>query len=620
MFRSAIILFLLLTLSYPSPAQQKVTHSPFRHVEPAFWWIGMKNPEVQIVFHNPAAHLSESQVSVHYKGVSLKKIDKTNNPHYLFVTLAIDASAQAGQVPLSFKLGKKFFTYSYELRNKVQSTNRIRGFNASDVLYLIMPDRFANGSVKNDSVPGMYEGVHRNQPFGRHGGDIQGISDHLDYLQELGVTTLWLNPVLENNQPRASYHGYAITNLYQVDRRFGTNAEYLDLIEKCHRRGMKVVQDMVMNHIGSEHWLMKDLPEKGWIHQFPEFTRSNYRAGVISDPYQSKYDARLMSDGWFDTSMPDIDQTNPLFATYLIQNSLWWIEYAGLDGIRMDTYPYTDKKFMARWSQVLRDEYPAFNMVGESWIESVPATAYWQKGTVNRDGYASQLPAVTDFPFCFSIPKALNEEGGWDKGLYHLYNTLSQDFVYPDANQNLTFLDNHDMTRFLTSVKGDVNKLKMAQAFLLTTRGIPQLYYGDEILMEGDAASHPDVRKDFPGGWPEDPKNAFTAAGKTQAQNEAFNYLKKLLNWRKSKPVIHLGKLTHYIPEENIYVYFRHNEKESVMVVMNGNNKASQLSTKRFAENLSGYTKARNVLTDEKISNLSNLNVPALTTLVLELE
>jgi len=613
-----LFIFFLLTFCHLVEAQKKA--AAFRHVEPAFWWVGMKNPEVQILFHNPVANLGDYQVSTVYGGVSVKKTERTENPHYLFVTLQIEAAAQAGKVPLTFKAGKNSFTYAYELRSKSTASNRIRGFDPSDVLYLIMPDRFANGNVKNDSVTGMFEGVHRNQPYGRHGGDIQGIRDHLDYLQEMGVTTLWLNPVLENNQPQASYHGYAITDLYQVDRRFGTNAEYVAFTEECHRRGMKVVQDMVMNHIGSEHWLMKDLPENSWIHQFPEFTRSNYRAGVISDPYQSKYDARLMSDGWFDKSMPDVDQTNPRFATYLIQNSLWWIEYAGLDGIRMDTYPYPDKAFMARWSKALRDEYPNFNIVGESWLEAVTATAYWQKGTPNRDGYASELPSVTDFPFCFAIPKALNEEGGWDKGLYHLYNTLSQDFVYPNANYNLTFLDNHDMTRFLTSVKGDVNKLKMGLAFLLTTRGIPQLYYGAEILMEGDAASHPDVRKDFPGGWAGDPKNAFTAAGRTEAQNDAFNYFKKLLNWRKNKPVIHQGKLTHYIPEENVYVYFRHNEKESVMVVMNGNSKASQLATKRFAENLSGYTQARNVLTDEKLSDLSTLTIPAMTTLVLELE
>jgi glycosidase len=617
--KPVLLIFLVLACCICANAQKKSDKSPFQHVEPAFWWVGMKNTDVQILFHSTSTNLTDYQVTTPYAGVTVTKTEKVENPHYLFVTLRLAPSVQAGKVPLTFTSGKKSWVYTYELKTKAAATNRIGGFSPADVLYLIMPDRFANGNPKNDTLPGMFEGVHRNQPYGRHGGDLKGIADHLSYFKELGVTTLWLNPVLENNQKTQSYHGYAITDLYQVDRRFGTNPEYVDFVNQCHQQGLKVVQDMVMNHIGNEHWLMHDLPAKDWVHQFPEFTRSNFRTPLISDPYQSKYDAEQMTNGWFDTHMPDVNQTNPQFATYLIQNTLWWIEYAGIDGIRMDTYPYPDKTFMATLAKAVLNEYPAFNLVGETWMESVASMAYWQKGMKNKDGYDSHLPSLTDFPLCFAISTALTEKAEWDKGMTRLYNTLSQDFMYPDANQNLTFVDNHDMTRFFTSVKKDVNKFKMGMAFLLTTRGIPQLYYGDEILMDGDGSVHPDVRKDFPGGWPGDKVNAFTVAGRTKEQNEVFTYMKTLLNWRKTKTVLHEGKLTHYIPQENIYVYFRHNASESVMVVMNGNDVAKSLDTKRFAENLKGFTKATNVTTGEALSVLENLSIPAQTALVLEL-
>jgi glycosidase len=530
----------------------------FDHVEPPFWWTGMENPSVQILFHDQGTNIGSYKVEIAYQGVTLKEVKKVENPHYLFLTLEISPSAKAGNVPFTFRDGKKSFVYQYALKTKSTDKDRIRGFNSSDVLYLIMPDRFANGDIKNDSLPGMFEGVHREKGMSRHGGDLKGISDHLDYIKDLGVTAVWLNPVLENNQQKSSYHGYAITDLYQADKRFGGNEAYLSFIDKSHQLGLKVIQDMVMNHIGNDHWLMHDLPEKDWIHQFPEFTRSNYQGNVISDPYQSKFDADKMSHGWFDTTMPDVAQENPLFATYLIQNTLWWIEYAGIDGIRMDTHPYPDKDFMSRWAGEVMRAYPSFNIVGEVWLQnSIPATAYWQKGMKNADGYDSNLPTVTDFPFCFTVAQALNEAGGWDSGMRRLYNLLSQDFIYPAAANNLTFLDNHDMTRFFLLVKRDLKKYKMGLTFLLTTRGIPEIYYGTELLMDGDGGHHPDIRKDFPGGWPGDKVNAFTKEGRTSAQNEAFDFLRTLLNWRKDQEVIHHGKLKHFIPENNIYVYFR---------------------------------------------------------------
>jgi glycosidase len=602
------------------PVLGQKSKSQFHRVEPPFWWIGMKDTSLELLFYNKDVDISGYITSINYPGVLLKETAKVSNPHYLFLTLQISPDAAAGMIPLTFTQGKKKFTFNYELKTKNTSANRIQGFSSSDVIYLIMPDRFANGDVRNDTLRSMLEGVHRDKPEGRHGGDIKGIGDHLDYIRDLGVTAMWLNPVLENNQPYSSYHGYAITDLYKVDSRFGTNEDYVAFIKKSHDMGLKVIQDMVMNHIGSYHWLVQDLPEKNWIHQFPEFTRSNYQSTVVSDPYQSDHDAKLISDGWFDTTMPDVNQTDTRFARYLIQNTLWWIEYAGIDGIRMDTYPYPDKNFMATWAKEVMNEYPRFNIVGEVWIDNIATTAYWQKGAKNKDGYESSLPSVTDFPLCFSIPKALNEAGGWDTGMRRLYNVLSQDFAYPDPNNNVIFLDNHDMTRIFLSLQRDVKKLKMALTFLFTIRGIPQLYYGTELLMDGDGGYHPNVRKDFPGGWSGDKLNAFTSEGRTEVQNEVYSYMKKLLEWRKSETLVHSGKLTHYIPQDNIYVYFRHNDDRSIMVVLNANGTEKSLRTDNFRSQLKTFRTARDVVTEKTIDSISTLKLQPWQAIILELQ
>ncbi|MCU0355703.1 MAG: glycoside hydrolase family 13 protein [Cytophagales bacterium] len=597
-------------------AAQKIS---LTHVEPAFWWTGMKNPNLQVLVHGPG--IGQAAVSMSQPGVTLAGVDKVENPNYLFLNLRVASNAQPGKFPIVFKIGRKSLTYTYELRAKSTAQNRIQGFGPGDAIYLIMPDRFANGNPKNDTVPGMFQGTHRDQPFGRHGGDLKGISDHLDYVKDLGMTAVWLNPVLENNQRNESYHGYAITDLYRVDRRFGSNEEYVSMIDKCHQMGMKVIQDMVANHIGIEHWLMRDLPEKDWIHdsQAKQPMLTNYRTGMPSDPYVAESDLKKMTDGWFVAWMPDVNQKNEKFATYLIQNSLWWIEYAGLDGIRMDTYPYPDKAFMARYANALLDEYPRFNLVGESWINSVPITAYWQKGFVGKDGYQTQLPSVTDFPFYFTVLQSLNEDGGWDTGLTRLYMTLGQDFVYPNANENLTFLDNHDLTRFYRSVGRDLRKFKLGMTLLLTSRGTPQVYYGTELLMDGDGAVHPDVRRDFPGGWPGDPVNAFMREGRTKDQNEAYDFMKKLLDWRRTKPFVYNGKLMHFLPEDNVYVYFRYDDAGTAMIVVNGKNEDKTLDTKRFAERMAGFTRAIDVLSGQTVADLNILKIPAKTALVLEL-
>ena len=593
----------------------------FTRVEPAFWWVGFNNSEVEVLFYHKELNLSSYQPKVQSESVILKRVTRTENPRYVFLTLAIAPAAKPGMVPILFTDGKKSISYSYELKPRSKDKNRIQGFNSSDVLYLIMPDRFANGDTKNDSLPGFFQGVHRDQPFGRHGGDIKGISDHLDFIKDLGVTAIWLNPILENNQKRESYHGYAITDLYKVDQRFGSNEEYLELINKGHSMGLKMIQDMVINHIGIEHWLMKDLPERDWIHQFPKFTRSNYRSEAVSDPYSAASDVKLMSDGWFDTTMPDVNQTNSLFAKYLIQNSIWWIEYAGIDGIRMDTYPYPDKMFMANWAQQIMNEYPAFNIVGEVLVNLKPMVGYWQQGAINKDGYQSNLPSVIDFPLTNAINAGLNENGSWDGGLSRLYTVLTQDFIYPNPNNNVTFVDNHDMSRSYYNVGRDLNKFKMGLVFLLTTRGIPQLYYGTELLMDGDYSIHPTVRRDVPGGWKEDKVNSFIPSGRTKDQNEAYDFMKKLLDWRKTKPVIHEGKLTHYIPMDNVYVYFRTNKQnETVMILLNGNNKSMNIDTARFNEMMKGKSKGKNALTGEVITNINSISIAPLGSLVLELD
>ena len=618
MKKSILILFFAVAL-FPVMGQKKTAPPPFEQVEPPFWWTGMKGKSLQILLHNSKVNVADYKVSLNYPGVTLTEVRKTENPHYLFLYLLMSQEAKPGMLPITFTSGKKQFSFEYLLKGK-PLTSPLPTASSSDVVYLIMPDRFANGDVKNDSVPGYFEGAHRNAPNGRHGGDLKGISDHLDYLQKLGVTALWLNPVLENNQPKWSYHGYAITDMYKVDARFGTNDLYRQLVDQCHDRGIRMIQDMVLNHIGSEHWLVKDLPEKDWVHHFPSFTRSNFRGSAMSDPYASKSDVAQMNGGWFDTHMPDFNQVNPILSTYLIQNSLWWAGYAGLDGIRMDTYPYPDKQFMAQWARTMVEEFPSFYIVGEVWINAVTTSAYWQKGMMNRDGYQSYLPSLTDFPMHGAIPSALNEKEGYDTGLARLYFLLSQDFIYPDANNLLTFLDNHDLTRFFNTVNKDPAKFKLGLAFLLTTRGIPQLYYSTELQMDGDAGAHSDIRRDFPGGWTGDKVNAFTGEGLSKDQSETLEFTKKLLNWRKNNPVFRGGKLVHYVPENNVYVYFRTKDNSSVMVVLNGSEKEIVLNTDRFKESIFPNTKGTDAISGKTINLGPTITLGPRSFLILDLQ
>lgn len=609
-----LVILLLSTLSTAAQKQQ----IDIQRVEPAFWWVEMQNPELQILIYGNG--ISKATATLNYPGVEITRIEKPENTNYQFLYLAINPSAKAGVVPITFTIGKKKRIVNYELKKREKDAADFKGFTSSDVIYLIMPDRFANGSEANDYVAGMLEKPNRAEPFGRHGGDLKGIEDHLDYLHALGVTALWLNPVLENNQSHSTYHGYAISDFYNVDARFGTNEDFRNLTKKMHSNGMKMIMDMVFNHAGSEAWFVKDPPQKDWVHQFPEYTTSNYRLSTTIDPYASTADVDKMQQGWFDKHMPDLNQHNKLLATYLVQNSIWWIEYAQLDGIRMDTHPYPYKDFMAIWCKTVMTEYPNFNIVGEVMEDRVLLTSYFQRHSTNADGYQGNLPSVTDFPLKSALNTAFNEKDGWEEGLTRIYYALIQDFAYTEANNNVTFLDNHDITRFATSVGGDINKQKMGFAALLTLRGIPQLFYGGEIGMLGDGGNHGKLRADMPGGWKGDTRSVFTEAGRTKDENELFNYAKTILNWRKSKTVIHTGKLMHFIPENGIYVYFRYNDSESVMVILNNNNEEKTLATQRFNERLQGFNSAENIVTKQSVSNLQTIVLPGKSATILELK
>lgn len=590
-----------------------------KRVEPPSWWVGMKSGELQLLVHGE--NISLTTPVVDFAGVSIRQFTVLDSPNYLFVDLHISSTVQAGSFDIDFVHDNKTVaSYNYRLEPRKPGSAQRAGFDQSDVMYLLFPDRFANGDPENDNHPEMLEKVDRNNRDGRHGGDIRGIINNLDYLVDLGITAIWINPLLENNQETFSYHGYAISDFYRIDPRFGTLDEYLELIEKMHERGLKVIKDKIFNHCGINHWWMDDLPSEDWVHQFDEFTRSNFRGGTVFDPYVSDYDLNLFLKGWFDTNMPDLNQRNEFMMNYLIQNSIWWIEYAGLDGIRMDTYPYPYKEPMARWAERLMLEYPNFSIVGEAWLSYPSQVAVWQQGDKLGTGYESALNYVFDFPMYDAFRFAFNEDAGWGTGLVRFYDLLSQDYLYYNPLNIVTFADNHDGDRIFSKLNEDLASLKMAMTFLLTTRGVPQIYYGTEILKTGwDSPSHGEIRTDFPGGWPGDERNAFTTEGRTADENEAFDHIRTLLQWRKNKDVIHFGNLKHFIPENNVYVYFRYNDEETVMVILNNNTEDQQLQNARFLEVTKGFSEGINILDGRKFS-LNQLIVPARTGLVLELK
>jgi len=615
MLKKTVLLFLtLVTLTVSAQIER---------VEPAFWWVGMKNPQLQLLVHG--TEICNRQVLIDYPGVTVLKANRACSPNYLFVTLELNAEkAKAGKFIIQLtQPGKPSIKVPYEFKNRRPESAGREGFTSADVMYLLMPDRFANGDPTNDSVDEQPEKADRTTDNGRHGGDIKGIEDHLNYIKELGATAIWCTPLLENNFERVTYHGYAISDYYKIDPRFGSNGQYVDFVEASHKKGLKVIMDMVSNHCGIWAWWMSDLPFEDWIHQWPVYTQTNFKFNTLKDIHAANVDKKLFIDGWFDKTMPDMNQLNPFFWTYFIQNSIWWIEYANLDGIRMDTYQYNDRDAMSSWAKAITDEYPRFNIVGETGLKSTQDIAFWQKDGVNLMKYNSQLPTVMDFILQTNLLLCFNEHGKpWeDVGLNRIYNTLADDYLFANTNNLLIFAENHDTQRFNYLSKGSIDKFKMVMSFLMTTRGIPQIYYGSEIGMTGSKdKGDGDIRRDFPGGWKGDSINAFSANGRTTVQNEYFNFLSKLLNWRKNKPVIHTGLLTHYAPENDVYVYFRHNEKENIMVILNNNETEHSIKTDRFTESLNDKLTGVDVITGKKYDLKSSILIPKESTLILEIQ
>ena len=563
-----------------------------KRMEPTYWWVGMQNPELQLMIYGE--NISGSEVSIDYPGIKLKEVVNVENPNFLFLYLNISKETAPGTLNIIFRKGKETQVKTFELKERNRKAGAA-GFSPADVMYLITPDRFANADPSNDNLDDVK--VDRSNPNARHGGDLRGIINKLDYIRDLGFTTIWLNPVLENKMPGGSYHGYAITDFYQVDPRFGSNEEYIELV---------------------------DLPCSDWLNNQSQFMQTTHYKWTLMDIHAPQSEKDRLVKGWFSRGMPDLNQQNRHLARYLIQNSIWWIEYARIDGIRQDTHPYADYDFMAEWCQEVEKEYPNFNIVGEAWYPKGSASAWWQQGSALNHA-DSHLKTVMDFDLTFTSQKAFNENcssnEGSESGLFKIYEVIAQDFLFPNPNNILIFLDNHDISRFMQKDENDLRRYKQAIAFLLTTRGIPQIYYGTEILMYGNKSEGDgNIRKDFPGGWAGDPVDAFTSSGRTDLQNQAWDYLKRLLNWRKQSEAVTTGQLIHYTPDESgCYVYARVKGNQTVLVVMNGTNEDRMLDMNRFHEVIQGKQVGKDVISGKTIDITNAMNIAARGVYILEL-
>ena len=613
-------------------------------IEPANWYVGMRDASLQLMVYGK--DIKTAEVSTDYAGVRIDSIVRLDSPNYLLVYMSL-AEAQPGTMTLNFQQGKQKKKVVYELKAREKRGEERMGFTNADVLYMLMPDRFASGRTDNDQIKGMRAYRNdRSQPSLRHGGDLEGIRQHLDYFKELGVTALWFTPVLENNSPdhgtQSTYHGYATTDYYRVDPRFGSNDEYRRLCDEAHAKGIKIVMDMIFNHSGFEHPWVKDMPTKDWFNTpewlLPEnqakavaletmdgaakvndkYLQTSYKLTPVVDPYASKVDMHETVDGWFVPTMPDLNQRNPHVIKYLIQNSIWWIETVGIDGIRMDTYPYADRKAMALWMRVLGEEYPNFNTVGETWVTEPAYTAAWQKDSKLSD-INSYLPTVMDFAFYDRINQAKHEEtDAWWNGFNRIYNSLVYDYLYDDPSHVMAFLDNHDTDRFLGNGK-DSTALRQALALLLTINRIPQIYYGTEILMNGTKqVTDGNVRKDFPGGFPGDTTNKFTAEGRTKAENAMFQWLSKLLHWRQGNDVITKGKQTQFIPYNGVYVIARQYNGKTVLTILNGKKAENKFAVARYAEVIGKKTTATDVITGKILNIAADVKLAPREVLIVE--
>ncbi len=587
---------------------------------PTNWWINMKNPELQIMMHGEKIGNAKS-ITTAYPGVTIKKINKVENKNYVFIDLIISKITKAGTLSFIANFGNTTKKINFDLKER-RTKNGIayaQGVTAKDFIYLILPDRFSNGDESNDKVAGMKDqSLNRDTVFIRHGGDLKGIQNHLDYLTDLGVTSIWLNPVWENDMPNRTEHGYAFTNQYKVDPRLGGNQAYHELVDAAHAKGLKIIQDAVYNHVGLYHFTVQDLPMKDWLHQWDNFTNTNYKDQTLFDPYVAPKDKKQMSDGWFVPQMPDLNQSNPYVAKFLIQNAIWTVEEFGIDGWRIDTYAYNDLDFMNRCNKAIMNEYSKMTLFGETWVHGVPNQSYFCENNYNIP-YKSNLQGVTDFQTLWAIMDAMNKDFGWDEGVNKLYTTLAQDFVYKDPTRNIIFLDNHDMARFYSVVGEDINKYKTALCWLLTSRGIPELYYTSEFATTGTTSpSDGYVRLDFPGGWREDKINKFSYNGRTEKDNQIFNVIKTLANFRKKSSALTTGKLMQYLPEDGVYTYFRYDNNQTVMVVMNTSKIEKNISFKNYAERTGNFSKYKNILTSE-MGSMTDFKLGSYQSIVLEL-
>ena len=578
-----------------------------KKVEPPYWWTDMTYNQLEILIYGD--NISQYKPSIQHENITLVGVKRTENENYLFLNVDV-SNAGSGTFKIGFsKKGKRNnFAIDYELKERSKDSKSRKGFDSSDVIYLITPDRFSNGDTSNDIVDGLRETkIDRSHHYARHGGDIKGITNHLDYIDEMGFTAIWSTPVLTNDMSESSYHGYAITDLYQPDPRFGTMDEYIELATKSKERGLKLVMDQVANHIGSEHWWMYDLPSKNWINYQEEFLKgnlvtTNHRRTTNQDSYASEVDSKLMSEGWFVEKMPDLNQNNEFVANYLIQNSIWWIETLDLGGIRQDTYPYPEKEFMSKWAGAIMAEYPNFSIVGEEWSLNPLLVGYWQTGAKNKDGYESNLSSSMDFPMQHAIVNGLNEDESWGTGFVKMYEGLSNDFYYAKPNDIMIFPDNHDMSRIYTQFGEDIVKTKMALGYMLALPRISQVYYGTEVLLNDTAnpGDHGLIRTDFPGGWKNDTVNAFNGEGLNTDQREMQSFLKTVLNYRKNSKAIHSGKTIHFAPKNGVYVLFRILNDEIVTVILNKNNNPLSLDLSRFIEIGLKGKKVKNIRTQEE--------------------
>lgn len=614
LFLPPLTLGILFFLFQPLSAQESALR-----IEPPNWWVGMANDTLQVMIYGKDVARESASIE-EYRGVTLLSIQTVKNPNYLFLNILVTDQARPGQIQflIGSPVGEKRVPYTLKAREDSSTKQPI---TPKDAIYLITPDRFSNGKSENDNLPEMKEGTDRQNINGRHGGDLEGIRKHIEYLKELGITALWINPALKNDMPNASYHGYAITDFYAIDPRFGSNQEYFNLCREANAAGIKIIADMVVNHCGSEHWWMKDPPDEGWINYSDKpYQQTNHLKTTTIDLYASQEDTEGLVRGWFVPSMPDLNTEHPILSKYLINNTLWWIEQARLSGIRMDTYPYSSKTFMATWARRIRTEYPGFFLVGEVWHYEPALIARWQDQENTTEGYRSWLPYVFDFPLQGAIRTAFTEPEGWEQGIYKLYEAASLDFLYPAPNHLVTFADNHDMTRVFTALGGDVMKTKNAIAFLLTFRGLPALYYGTEILMDHPGTdAHGAIRADFPGGWPKDSTDAFTGRGLNSTASSFQAWIKKLLNWRRTADVVHEGKITHYAPQNGIYVLFRYTENKKIMVIIRKDNNPTRLDLSRFTSMLAGIQHAKDVLTGNTYRIQEELNLINGDPLILEL-